>query len=139
MPRLLLLLALPLLASAPSLHAAELTVQVDGIDTTEGQVVVGVCRGSFEPSNCGFGARRTARVGTMRFAFTVPAGEYGIAVFHDRNGNGKLDTTLPGLPSEPYGFSNDIGRVGPPRYEGARFAVGDGPVTVRIRVANLFR
>lgn len=133
------LIALPTIAFGTALHAAELGVQVDGIGSTEGQVVVGVCRGSFEPANCGFGAKRTARSGTMRFTFNVPAGEYGIAVFHDINGNGKLDTTAVGLPSEPYGFSNDIGRTGPPRYDGARVNIGEGPSTIRVRVAPLFR
>ena len=35
---------------------------------------------------------------------------YAVAVYHDVNGNGRLDTVPPGLPTEPYGFSNDVGR-----------------------------
>ncbi|MEZ5715546.1 MAG: DUF2141 domain-containing protein [Paracoccaceae bacterium] len=37
----------------------------------------------------------------------VENGTYGIAVFQDLNGNGKLDTNLLGLPREPYGFSRN--------------------------------
>ena len=34
-------------------------------------------------------------------------GTYAVSCFHDVNGNGKLDTNFLGIPSEPYGFSNN--------------------------------
>lgn len=37
----------------------------------------------------------------------IPAGTYAIAVVHDENMNGKLDTGFLGVPKEGYGFSND--------------------------------
>ena len=37
----------------------------------------------------------------------IPPGNYAIAVVHDENMNGKLDTGLMGVPKEGYGFSND--------------------------------
>src|SRR5215813_11570391 len=54
----------------------------------------------------------------------VPYGDYGVAVFHDENRNGKMDKNVLGIPLEPYGFSNDL-RVtfGPPKWEKAKFAV----------------
>ena len=42
----------------------------------------------------------------LRFENLEP-GTYGIAVFHDQNGNEELDRNLFGAPSEPFGFSND--------------------------------
>ena len=38
----------------------------------------------------------------------VPAGDYGVTVFHDENGNGKFDMNWMGMPLEGYGFSNNI-------------------------------
>ncbi len=40
----------------------------------------------------------------------LPPGRYAISAFLDLNGNGngKLDTNLFGIPSEPYGFSNQV-------------------------------
>ena len=53
----------------------------------------------------------------------LPAGEYALSLFHDINGNGKLDTGHFGIPQEPYGFSNDAqGTMGPPSYKQCRFA-----------------
>ena len=37
----------------------------------------------------------------------IPPGTYAIAVIHDENMNGELDTNVFGLPSEGYGFSKD--------------------------------
>lgn len=38
----------------------------------------------------------------------IPAGNYAIAVFLDENDNYELDRNLLGLPTEKYGFSNNI-------------------------------
>ena len=38
----------------------------------------------------------------------LPMGEYSVAVIHDENNNGKLDTNIFGIPTEDYGFSNNI-------------------------------
>lgn len=56
----------------------------------------------------------------------LPAGHYGIAVYHDENGNEKLDTNLLGLPTEGYGFSNNArAALGPPRFRAVSFQVNE--------------
>jgi uncharacterized protein (DUF2141 family) len=37
----------------------------------------------------------------------VAPGTYAVAVFLDKNGNGKMDTNMLGIPKEKYGFSNN--------------------------------
>jgi uncharacterized protein (DUF2141 family) len=37
----------------------------------------------------------------------IAPGTYALAVIHDENMNGKLDTNFLGIPMEGYGFSND--------------------------------
>ncbi len=66
----------------------------------------------------------------------LPYGEYAIAIYHDKNTNGKLDTNLLGIPKEDYGFSNNArGRFGPASWKAARFQVIESSVqtTVHIR------
>ena len=47
--------------------------------------------------------------GTATVIFeNLPAGVYAIAAFLDENGNGKLDTNFFGIPTEKYGFSNNV-------------------------------
>ena len=65
----------------------------------------------------------------------VPYGDYGVAVFHDENSNGKMDKNVLGIPLEPYGFSNNVGvTFGPPKWEKAKFTVNDSTAEVSIGV-----
>ncbi|WP_369062506.1 DUF2141 domain-containing protein [Caulobacter sp. 73W] len=64
-----------------------------------------------------------ARVGSP-VVVDLPAGQYGVMAYHDRNSDLKLNTLPIGLPTEPYGFSNNSrGRFGPPSWEAARFTL----------------
>ena len=57
-------------------------------------------------------------------SFEVPAGVYAVAVHHDANSNGKLDTNFLGIPKEGYGVSNDVRAVfRAPRFAEARVVV----------------
>jgi len=72
--------------------------------------------------------------GGMRFCLPVPEqGRYGIAVRHDRDGNGKTDITRDGG-----GFSNDpsisIFNLGKPGVEKAAFRVGPGVTKITINL-----
>lgn len=66
---------------------------------------------------------------------SVDNGVYGVAVFHDLNGNGKNDTNFIGIPKEPWGVSNDERRrSGPPRWSRAKFEVrSDTLISIRIK------
>ena len=52
----------------------------------------------------------------------IPPGPYAMAVIHDENMNGKLDTNWLGIPTEGYGFSNNArGVLGAPSFSDASF------------------
>ena len=68
----------------------------------------------------------------------VPSGEYGIAVYHDENSNGKLDRNFVGMPKEGVGASNDAtGTFGPPPFDHARFTYSGGVKAVTIHIRYL--
>ncbi|WP_176591552.1 DUF2141 domain-containing protein [Sphingobium sp. EM0848] len=72
--------------------------------------------------------------GEMRFCMPVPqAGKYGIAVRHDRDGNGKTDISRDGG-----GFSNNpsisIFNLGKPGVEKAAFYAGPGVTKITINL-----
>lgn len=60
-------------------------------------------------------------------------GTYGIALFHDQNENGKLDTNLFGAPNEPFGFSNNP-KIGfsAPKFDAFKFEFDGTPQDLNI-------
>lgn len=72
----------------------------------------------------------------LHFGGLAP-GAYVVAVIHDENGNGKLDTFL-AIPREGFGFSrNPKIRMGPPRFDEVRFEVGSGTNSQRVEMKYL--
>ncbi|MEM1094088.1 MAG: DUF2141 domain-containing protein [Bacteroidota bacterium] len=63
---------------------------------------------------------------TCRFE-GLAAGTYALAVFHDKNANGKLDTNFVGVPKEDWAASNDARpSMRKPRFSEAAFTIADG-------------
>lgn len=63
----------------------------------------------------------------------IPPGTYALAVIHDENSNGKLDTNWLRIPTEGYGFSNDAkARLGPPAFSAASFSYDGRSVQLTI-------
>jgi uncharacterized protein (DUF2141 family) len=68
----------------------------------------------------------------------LPPGGYAIAVIHDENGNGKLDT-IAGIPREGFGFSrNPRIAFGPPSFSAARFSIAGQREAQTIRMRYMF-
>ena len=125
-----------LLASALNAPAATLYVDASGVQPGTGTVFASLCVGGLEEQACTFGQTSPARAETLRFTFTeVPPGTYAVAVFQDLNGNRRLDRTPLGLPLEPYGFSNDAGRLRRPTFAGASIRITDRDLQVSVRLA----
>jgi len=118
-----------------------LTIEIDGIEETEGKVA---CALFWE--NKGFprkhrrALRRTwVEVKDHRAVCVFKRtglGEYAASVFLDKNGNGKLDTNAIGSPKEPWGVSRNARarRFGPPLYNDAKFDYEGGPMTIEIKL-----
>lgn len=83
--------------------------------------------------------RRSVAAGaaaSIRFAGIDP-GTYALSVIHDENGNGRLDRFL-AIPREGFGFSrNPRIRMGPPRFDEARFEIGAGAVRQSVQMKYL--
>lgn len=58
-------------------------------------------------------------------------GDYAVSVYHDKNDNQEMDSNFMGIPSEPYGFSNNaMGTFGPPSFEKAKVSVDSNKTSV---------
>jgi len=120
-----------------ALHAgaADLTVRVQDISSAQGSIMVALYDGAGtflrKPVQT---ARADAAAGSVDIVIKdLPAGGYGIAVFHDANGDGKMDRNAIGIPVEDHAFSNNArGVMGPPSFEQVKFALPDAGATATI-------
>lgn len=93
--------------AATSIQAADLETVVATVGSSEGNL-----RYALYASEADFRQKalavhaEPAKPGEIRFVFKdLPAGDYALLVYHDRNDNKELDSNLFGMPSEPWGAS----------------------------------
>ncbi|HYD30204.1 MAG TPA: DUF2141 domain-containing protein [Azospirillaceae bacterium] len=126
-----LVLALAALGPA-AVQAGEIRVTVKGVRSAQGKVMAALYDSAeaYAGKNRRDGLELTARPGDVQGVFiTLPPGRYGIAVYHDENGNGKLDYNLFGVPLEGFGFSRDaVGDMAPPSFDATAFTVDGNAV-----------
>lgn len=68
----------------------------------------------------------------VKFENLSPSKDYALAVHHDANSNGKIDTNLLGIPKEGFCFSNNaMGSFGPPSYEDCKFEIKTGTYVIQ--------
>ena len=153
MKRLLLNPALPLaLAMLPmaSLWAAPagaatpeaaLQVRFEGVKETTGAVLFLLYDNEQAYAGATGKPMRSARVPVSADAPSqavsgLKPGRYAIKAFHDVDSDGRMSMNPMGMPTEPYGFSNDAEpRFGPAPWSAAAFEVkpGDNAHTITLR------
>ncbi|MBT6313944.1 MAG: DUF2141 domain-containing protein [Alphaproteobacteria bacterium] len=122
-------------------QAGDLSVMLENVANADGALLVGVHTKSADfPDDASHvsGQMQAAQAGEITVHFkNLPAGRYAIALLHDANSNGKLDSNRLGIPVEGVGFSNNAtGSFGPPAFAKAAFDVpADGVVTQSIKLA----
>lgn len=138
---LLLLSILSLFPSAPprslSSQKASLNVEVQNVRVLTGAVHLALFRsGKDFPGGKPVETKKlSAGSKSVQIQFSVEPGDYAIAVYHDENGNGKMDKRLFGIPKEPYGFSNNVKPVmSAPKFSECRFTVGNDGKAISIRL-----
>ena len=114
-------------------QALDLTIEVSGARSEQGTVSAALYASAESWMKQALrGERVAAGARTLLVFRDLPAGTYALAVFHDANGNGKLDTNVVGMPIEAYGFSRDArGNFGPPKFDDAALAV-NADMTIKV-------
>ena len=129
----------PVGARASSSTPASLRINVTGVGSAEGHVLVALYTEAAAWPEPG-GAAATAKVAAARgttvvdFAGLAP-GAYAIALLHDADDSGDMTTNFLGIPKEAYGFGNDArAAMSAPGFEESLVEVrGETVVGVRLR------
>lgn len=121
---------------AAAAHAAELIVEVQGVASSDGNILLAVFENgeNFLKKPVAVGMAQASKGQTEVRIKDLPAGEYAISAFHDVNQNNKLDKNAVGMPIEDFAFSNNaIGDMGPPSFAAAavKHPASGGKLTLR--------
>lgn len=135
---LMALIPLSLALAAPA-QAAGFTLEVQGLKSSEGEVLVAVFQTAQgwlrQPVATRRASASTVAGGRLTLSLSdLPEGPLALSIIHDLNANGRLDMNPVGMPIEPYAFSNHAaGGFGPPRFEDAQISPKAGS-TVAVRL-----
>ena len=120
------------IASAHSAAAADLDVNISNLIAHKGTLMVGLYsnQDDYDKNVARYGRGLAVDGKAMRVTFTdLPAGTYAVKIFQDVNDNGQLDMRDGGIPTEPFGFSNnELVNHGPASWDDATFDVSDDKV-----------
>jgi len=117
-----------LMMSAP-VFAAELTLSIQGINSSQGNVTVSLYdKESAFSKQTAIGAvvltSQDTRQGSMKFVFSnLKAGSYAAFVHHDKNNDATFNMKGNKM-LEGYGFTNNVGKTKTPSFNEAKLKVG---------------
>ena len=131
MKKLMFLIAVLFFVANLFSQTGQVDVTVTCIEVEKGRIVkIGVYKTDGFPSVGKEITGKDIKVTESKVTVTIeeiPAGVYALAVFQDKDADGKLNSNLFGAPTEPYGFSkNKYGTFGPPDFEDVSFKIENG-------------
>ena len=121
-------------------NAGTLTVRVTGARNSTGKIWVTVFQDAQgfpdDPSKAVRQQSVDIDPNTMNAQVTfkdLPQGTFAVSVFHDENGNGKMDKNFVGMPKEGYGASNNPKKKKrAPTFEEAKFSLNSSEQAIEI-------
>jgi uncharacterized protein (DUF2141 family) len=130
---LVLLLFISLFSASPASFGAResIKVRVTNVNNKKGEVMLALFSSPkgfpYETSYAIQKQKGNAVKGIIELSFTdIPPGTYAIALFHDTNSDGKLNTNFLGIPKEGYGVSNNTyNTFSAPGYKESSFSHSD--------------
>lgn len=117
-------------------HDTELSIKITNIKNIEGKVDIGIYNYGENFPKVGKDYKNIILdVDSSTVIYKIdnlPEGEYAIAVFHDKNSDGVCNKNFLGIPTEGYGFSNNVKPLfSAPSFDKTKFTL-KGSVTITI-------
>ena len=125
---------------ATSPAKGKINVKVENIQLAKGSIRLALYRSAEEfldtEKATAFHSFKVSKTGSLNAMLDgIEHGEYAIAVFHDENDNGELETNIFGIPTEPYCFSGSgHSKWKPPVFRDAKFIVSADGTTLNLRL-----
>lgn len=125
-------------AAAADPAKAQLTVTVTGISEHKGALMIAVYdQAGYDTDKAIAGLTVPVTGDTASTTLDLDPGRYGIKMFHDVDGDGKMGVNPFGMPIEPFAFSNSApAQFGPAKWDAAAFTVEAPSTTHTIKLPS---
>jgi uncharacterized protein (DUF2141 family) len=137
-----LIVSSALALTVPLAMAADLTVTVNDLRSTQGELLISVVDSEEGWNNQATPvaaeklvvAEKSADGKSLQVKFTLPAGKYAVQVLHDENENGKMDFNTLGIPTEGHGASNNPVVMRRPHFSETVFELEESPTAIEVKM-----
>ena len=129
-----------LLLCTITIQAQNITLNITGIKSAKGQMVVSVFKDNQtfkdeKPATKLQFSKAAITNGTLTVSITLEPGTYGIALMDDENSNGKMEKNMFGIPKEGFGFSNFyLSGMSRPVFNDFKFDVKNTPLKLESKM-----
>lgn len=134
----ILIMTMVLASVALAQSGTTLTVKISGLDTDKGQFIVSIWPGEQawnDKQPVGRFPVPIVNGGADYVQANLPAGDYAVTVYHDKNSNAKMDRHWYGPPKEKGAASNGAKAqtFGPPKWDDMKFSLSGAEQTIEIK------
>ena len=124
--KVLIIISISILFSTTLFSQRNITINISGLESNKGQVVVVLYKKGQEFANFEkYYKKQITKLITEKKATVVieniPEGEYSFVVFHDENSDGELEKAWYGMPKE--GIANSGNHTKRPNYDNTKFTI----------------
>lgn len=117
----------------------KLTLVFDNIDEIKGELSIGIFKNEQTFLDEGNEYKKLILKvdgSSVSHTVTLPEGEYAISVYHDKNKDHECNRNFFGIPTESYGFSNNIKpKLSAPKFHQCKFKI-TGNIKHTIKLQN---
>ena len=138
MKKILILLIFLLYSTSIFAEPLNVTIEITEVLPNQGKIIMAI----FNSKN-GYKKKIPYKALTIDSTSTtlwvdeiLPNGEYVISMFQDKNGNGKLDTYIFGIPKEPIGITNYFKKGIPGGFNKLKIQINEDKMIIKINMIH---
>ena len=130
---LIALAVLALMASPAQAQENNLSVELTGLQASEGKLYISVQKEEDYKAQRGHGGVfEVTEAGNETYSFSVPTGDYAVSIWHDIDNDGKFSMDENWIPTDGWGMSGTPSTDKEPTFAEVKVAIPAGASTISI-------
>ena len=130
---LIAIAALALIGNPAQAQENNLSVELTGLQASEGKLYISVQKEEDFMAQRGHGGIfEVTQAGNETYAFAIPAGEYAVSIWHDTDNDERFSMDENWVPTDGWGMSGTSSADKQPRFDEVKIAIASSGTSVRI-------